>query len=527
MTQGPPETRQRPSSMQGGRPSSQGYGSRPGSRQSSGMGGKTMSMSRLDALEELAELPEINTSSRPGTGQVPSSPIKRSARGEGALQKSRSAHDLTPEELVDELANRGMTGTMKVKKQNLKVADNLRKKTAKVDYMDPDFDHEAFQKEDYYMPKVVITRPDGATLMDIYRSKQADTWSLVLKAQLKQEAVQKIEKKRQNDLKNENYGIALKEQLARNLTRDRAGDAEGERLAAVVEATSKAKDDEMKARSTDARSRQKQFIQYALSDIETKRVKAEAALSIELEAAMKTNNKVKAAIAQEQMKIDAKKEKEAARLAALWAENQSELARKAEIKRLDGETNLRIFKIGEEKYRIQDEKRAADLAAKLKASGDGPAHRITAEATRRFREREDDFFKQNEERGNMLNKQLLSSETATAQRAKGQGSMLLAEWDKNMAEKKRLQDADDERNAKILDYQKLMYAKGLKEDQEKRDAQRKAKMKYQRELDFQLGQAREKSKDALQKTMSDKERLYNSNLLMQTGMIQSREELYQ
>jgi len=529
MLQGPPENRQHPSSVQSGRPSTTGYGSRPGSRQDmrQGMGGKTMSQSHLDALEELNELPEINLSGRSSTA-MPTSPIKpRSAQSSApVMKKSKSAHELTPEELIEELANRGMTNTMMVKKQNLTVADNLRKKTSKVDYMDPDFDHEAFQKEDYYMPKVTITRPDGATLMDIYRSKQADTWSLVLKAQLRQEELQKAEKKKKKEEANETYGRLLKEQLAANFSRDQAGDTEGERLAAVVEATSKAKDDEQKSRKSNAVARQKQFIHYALSDIETKRVKAEGELSIELEAAMKTNNKVKAAIANEQLKKDALKDREAQRLADMWSENQAELARKADIKRLDGEQNLRIFKIGEEKYRIEDEKRASDLAAKLKASADGPAHRVTAEANRRFREREDDFFKTNEARENMLNKQLLTSETANLHRAKGQGSLLLAEWDKNMAEKKKLQDADEERNAKILEYQKMMYKKGLDEDREKREAKRRAGLKYQRELDFQLGQARERSKNSLQKTMSDKERQYNSNLLMQTGLIQSRDELF-
>ena len=510
MQQDPSENRRRPVSVQGGRLSSQ-QSQAQGTKQELG---RTMSLTRLDEMEDDNELlPHIN-SNRPSTSMV-TSPIK----------KNKGAHELTAEELIAELAQRGLTDTMIRKKQNLTVADKMRKKTATVDYMDPDFDHEAFQKEDYYMPKKVVTRPDGATLMDIYRSKQEDTWSQILKAQLRQEKVEKEVQKRRKEEANETYGRLLKEQLAANMRRDQAGDAEGERLAAVVEATSKAKDDEQKRRKTDAVERQKMFIQHALEDIETKRIKAEAELSNELEAAMKTNNKVRAAIANDELKKALNKEKEAKRLADLWDENQRELSRKAHLKQLEGEENLRIFKVGEEKYRLQDEKREADLAAKLRASSDGPAHSTTWEITRKFREREDEFYRQNEERGNMLNKQLLNSESEAAVRAKGQGALLLAEWDKNMAEKQRIAQSDAERNAKILEYQKAQKVKSDKDDEDKREAKRLAGLRYQRELDFQLGQSRERSKDALRKTMSDRERLYNSNLLLQTGLIHAKDEL--
>ncbi len=37
--------------------------------------------------------------------------------------------------------------------------------------------------DNYFMPKKKILRPDGATLLDIYESKKADTWGKIIRAQ--------------------------------------------------------------------------------------------------------------------------------------------------------------------------------------------------------------------------------------------------------------------------------------------------------------------------------------------------------
>ena len=119
----------------------------------------------------------------------------------------------------------------------------------------------------------------------------------------------------------------------------------------------------------------------------------------------------------------------------------------------------------------------------------------------------------------------MASEYTNSQRGKGIGATLLASWDKSMAIKKSEDDAESERLAKILAYQKAQKAKFDKEDEEKRNSKRKNGLKYKRELDYQLGQSRQRSKDSLSKTMSDRERLYNSALLLKTGVIQSVDEL--
>ena len=125
----------------------------------------------------------------------------------------------------------------------------------------------------------------------------------------------------------------------------------------------------------------------------------------------------------------------------------------------------------------------------------------------------------------MLNNQLMESEKANNSRGKGIGQVLRAAWDKSMAIKATENAEEAERLKNILDYQRKQKAKFDKEDEEKREKKRQAGLKYQRELDYQLGQSRQRSKDALSKTMSDRERLYNSAMLIKTGLINSVDEL--
>ena len=481
--------------------------------------GKTMSMSRLRELD-MQELPDIEqdvNTRRPGT-TMSMSPVK------SASKKTKSAHELSGEELIEELGRRGMTSTVAMKKTVMGVAKDLKEKTGEVDYNDPEF-LEATSKEDYYMPKVVITRPDGATLMDIYRSKQADTWSLILKAQLKEEEIQKKRDHKTKLQANEDYGVKLRADLNFNEARDASADGQDVYLAALTEETSRKHHEMMQKRKTDATDRQKQFIQHALIDIERKRVRKEKELNHELEAAMKTNDKGKALIAMDVRKKDEKKVVEGKRLASLWEENQAENQRKSDIKRLDGEENIRIFRIGEARAQAEEDKRSADLARKMKKAGDGPAHSVAAQVTTRFRAQQDSFYKMNEAKDNMLNRQLMASEGAAASKSKSQGANLTAEWDKLAAFKAKKDDEDWERLRKIQAYNLLQTKKHDVEDEEKRDKKRKNALRYQRELDAQLAISRQKSIDSLKKTMSDKERRFNSDLLMKTGLIRDPSEL--
>ena len=119
----------------------------------------------------------------------------------------------------------------------------------------------------------------------------------------------------------------------------------------------------------------------------------------------------------------------------------------------------------------------------------------------------------------------MDSEKFNNMRGKGIGKTLLAAWDKSMAFKAKADSEEADRLRKILEYQKKQKEKFDKEDEDKRNETRSKRLQYQRELDHQLGIARQRSQDALTKTMSDRERLYNSAMLIKTGMIKSVDEL--
>ena len=81
-----------------------------------------------------------------------------------------------------------------MKKQLMKVSDGIHKKIGKLDYTNPEVLEEALSVQDFYMPKVTKQLPNGATLMDVYRSKQNDTWAMILKSQLADENRKKLAK---------------------------------------------------------------------------------------------------------------------------------------------------------------------------------------------------------------------------------------------------------------------------------------------------------------------------------------------
>ena len=72
---------------------------------------------------------------------------------------------------VKELGGRGLTSATGLRKTNLTVSRDVLEKKGNDPRLrtDPEGLFEELSRENYYMPKVVITRPDGATLMDIYR----------------------------------------------------------------------------------------------------------------------------------------------------------------------------------------------------------------------------------------------------------------------------------------------------------------------------------------------------------------------
>ena len=136
-----------------------------------------------------------DTSARPMTSSTLSSPIARGAKSftksastssmstttmpESAREQPHSdnEHAMTGEQLIKELGKRGLTLPMQKVKQSMKVTSSVQDKIGTVDYDDDAVLAEALSVQDFYMPKVTKMMPNGATLMDVYRSKREDTWS--------------------------------------------------------------------------------------------------------------------------------------------------------------------------------------------------------------------------------------------------------------------------------------------------------------------------------------------------------------
>lgn len=482
----------------------------------------SMNMSKADtAMEERRPMTSSNTMTSPiSRSKRPSRPESRQ-RSESRQNSARGGgdpHALTGEELVAELGRRGLTGPMQKKKQLMSVSDGINKRLGKLDYTDPDVLEEALAVQDFYMPKVTKKLPNGATLMDVYRSKQNDTWAMILKSQLADENRKKVQEKIESIEADKRYGLLLRDQLADNEMRRTAHEGSDEKLAALVEETSKKADDVQKARKVAAVERHKQFIRNALEDIETKRIRHENELNKEIEAAVKTNNRVKALIAEDKVKAEKRKVKEAARLAALWDENQAELKRKADIKYKDGQENLAIFKEGERRMKAEDDRRKADLESKMKMSLEGPAHRMHAQVTQAFEQQQLDWTRRNMKAVNCLNKQLQQTEEFALARKTGRGLNLEAEMQARQKKKEKEDKEEWDRMRKIQEYNAKKKKAMDKEDEEKLAAKRAAAMRYQRELDEQLGKNRQRSMDSMRKTMSANEVKMNMEMIRKLGV---------
>jgi hypothetical protein len=378
---------------------------------------------------------------------------------------------------------------------------------------DPEALFAELSRENYYLPKVTITRPDGATLMDIYRSKQADTWARILKAQIREDEDNKLKFKHDRETMNASFAKQVRQDLDAIALRKGSTDNSDSVLLAIQEAAYKKADDVQRKRAEDATTRQKQFIAYALQDIDVKSDRRARELEREIEASTMTINKVKAEIAVEEKKVADKKAVEAKRLERLFQENQANLRRKEELRQKQFEEDRRIFREAEAAAKREDARRAFDLAKKTKQTTDGPAHGVTRQIKESFKTKEETFYSTLYTTDNLLNKQLLGSEEFTAARLRNAGKGLTAEWDKNMAIKMKAKAEEDERVRKIGEYN----AKKLKEmalqDEAVKEKKRDAALTYQRELDKQLGIVRSRQILALTRTMSEEEERYNASLM--------------
>ena len=382
-------------------------------------GRDSLNMSRSASTSNLDRPATASTMSMASSGMY--SPMAKSfggdkVDGQGSQLSPVSAKSGHLKKIdVQELGGRGLTSATGLRKTNLMVARDVLEKKGNDPRLksDPESLFAELNRENYYLPKVTITRPDGATLMDIYNSKRADTWARILKAQIKEEEEMKVDFKVTKEQKNEAFNQLVRKDLAAIALRKGAHDNSDEILAAIQEASSKAADDVQKKRREDARVRQQTFIGYALHDIDVKAKKRAAELEREIEASTMTINKVKAAMALEEKQKADKKALEAQRLERLRQENEENLKRKDILRQRQWQEDKRIFQQAEEAARKEDERRALDLASKTRQASEGPAHAADREIKQLFAEKQKNMFDTLLNAGNLLNKQLMSSEECT------------------------------------------------------------------------------------------------------------------
>lgn len=203
-------------------------------------------------------------------------------------------------QLVQELAKRATTAKTGLRLMNTNVAKSLTKlppaspsgstlaspgpRPSTVQNMNSD---------SYFMPKVSIPRPDGATLTDIYESKKQDTWGMILKAQLKEEEEQKKINKKLKYKADEDFGNLLKKQIQDNRNAIANANKQDTHFAKLEDSTAKRTEDLQRSRVEDAIRRHKQFISNALEDIHIKKLRKEQEMYEDCMASTVMINKAK------------------------------------------------------------------------------------------------------------------------------------------------------------------------------------------------------------------------------------------
>jgi predicted transcriptional regulator len=129
--------------------------------------------------------------------------------------------------------------------------------------------------DNYFMPKVTKSRSDGATLMDVYESKKADTWGRIIKSQFLEDEANKVKVYQDKIKANEDFGKKLRAQLDDNHKRFLSQMGKDDYLRDIVEASSKANDDIQRKKREDAKARDILFMDLAQKDVAIKKKKRE------------------------------------------------------------------------------------------------------------------------------------------------------------------------------------------------------------------------------------------------------------
>lgn len=372
--------------------------------------------------------------------------------------------------------------------------------------------------ENYFMPKVRKLRPDGASLLDIYNSKREDTWGKIIRAQLRDEEIEKSKKKQEREKYEEEFGALVKKQIEDNKNRNDVDAEINEKLAKLSYETSKKYEDLQKKRNEDARTRHKEFIANALEDIETKRVQKEKDLIEEITSATIMVNKAKAAIVQEAKAKESSKIYHKNYQDAVYQDNIARLARKEKEKLDDWADTKRIIQQKEAMDDKELRRRKEENASRLNKSVEGPAHKIVDAINKRKKINQDKFYQDLINKGDTLNLTLLKSEDEAQRRGREIGKGLESANLEVIKSKQIRAKQDEEHSKRILATMAEMIKDQEQQVLEEKEAKRQNGLQYQRDLDTQLSYIRQKSMDSLTKTMTDEEMRMNAALIRKTGV---------
>lgn len=119
---------------------------------------------------------------------------------------------------------------------------------------------------------------------------------------------------------------------------------------------------------------------------------------------------------------------------------------------------------------------------------------------------------------NGLNAQLQQSEDFANSRKGATGKYLMSAWDETIRIHKAEEAAENKNIERIGEVMKAQIKRTIKEDEAKKEKQKQEHQKYKEDLDAQLKIVRQRSLNALTKTMSNAELLMNNALIKKTGL---------
>eukprot|EP01039_Chlorochromonas_danica_P001408 gene1406-1531_t len=426
------------------------------------------------------------------------------------MSKSLSAPSLS---IVNELAQRATTGKTELRKLQYSVSQSLSSTTPSSSLRPQTTSRlpssssvalagaggRSLEDENFFLPKRRLLRADGASLADVYHSKQEDMWGKIIQAQVKEEEVRKVAQQRQQEEANKRYGVELKRQIVSNRKRAEEERVDHERFAQLEHLYAKKYEDLEKNRNEEAIQRHRQFIQHAMEDMASKHEQRQKELTEELTASAIMISHAKQMMQAEEAKRQADRDYQRRYQETIYEENVVNLRRRELEKAKAQEEDRRIIAENERQHAIEQARREEEFRRKMKKSTEGPAHHMVQNILSLKNAREEAFFQTLIDRGNSLNKQLYASEEALR---------------KQQLQKKQ---QEEDRNNKIFAAMQAMIAKQEEEEARKKQLRREAAGCYQKELDQQVRDLRQRSIDSLTKTMSETERKYNLDLLKKSA----------